>query len=62
MLYLFLYVFFQDRARCAAFGSVQNLFKMQFKNSGFSRFTALHGWVPQPTGQITLQFAADWFR
>lgn len=44
MLYLFLYIFFQDGARCAAFGSVQNLFKMQFKNSGF------HGSQPSMAG------------
>lgn len=40
----FLYIYFQDRARCAAFGSVQNLFKMHFKNRSF------HGSQPSMAG------------
>lgn len=45
------------------FGSVQNQFKRQFKNFKGQGFTAaLHCWVPEPTGQLALWFAADWFR
>lgn len=44
MLYLFIYNFFQDRARYAEFGSGLNLFKMQFKNWDF------HGSQPSMAG------------
>lgn len=53
-------MYFQNKALYALFGSTQDKFRIQFKNFKGKAFTA--ALVSEPTGQLALRFAADWFR